>query len=66
MPMQISLEKEHQCQAIEHAYSVSIQTLKIDNRRGWFWHHIENINTLEEKVSCHEIKFCPYCGQILD
>jgi hypothetical protein len=44
---------------------VFIQTLLIDNRRGWFWHHVEHLNTLKEKVACHEIKFCPYCGQEL-
>lgn len=66
MPVQLSLEKEHKCKAIKDSCSVFIQTLPIDNRRGWFWHHVEHMNTLKEKVSCHEIKFCPYCGQNLD
>ena len=66
MDVQISFEKEHQCHATESQSCVFIQTLPINNRRGWFWHQIEHMNTLEEKVTCHEIKFCPYCGQKLD
>lgn len=65
MPVQISLEREHKCKAIKDSRRVFIQTLLIDNRRGWFWHHVEHLNTLKEKVACHEIKFCPYCGQEL-
>ncbi|WP_021170159.1 hypothetical protein SOV_22760 [Sporomusa ovata DSM 2662] len=66
MPVQVSFEKEHKCKAIENIECVFIQTLLIDNRHGWFWHHIEHMNTLEEKIICHEIKFCPYCGHELD
>jgi len=51
--------KAHKCKSIRNIDCVFIQTL---NGQGWFWHHVENLN----KVTCHEIKFCPYCGQELE
>jgi len=60
-----TLEREHKCKAIESIDCVSIQTLQINGQRGWYWHLFEHMNTLKEKVSCHEIKYCPYCGQEL-
>lgn len=56
--------KSHKCKAIESIDCVLIQTL--NNRQGWFWHFIESLNTLKEKVECHEIKFRPYCGKDLE
>ncbi len=65
MAVQVTLAKEHKCKTIEGIDFVFIQTLNINEKPGWYWHFIEQPNTFDEKISCHEIKFCPYCGQEL-
>lgn len=63
MSCEITLERVHKCEKMNKCDTIFIQTLK--NQTGWFWHFVENKNTLKERVHCHEILACPYCGEIL-
>lgn len=64
MSVKITLEREHKCAALKNIDCVFIGSANWGQR--WLWYHVENLNTLKEKTTCHEIKFCPYCGQELE
>lgn len=61
--VEITLEREHRCKVMEKCSTIYIQTLR--NQTGWFWHLVENQNTLKERVVANEIVYCPYCGEKL-
>ena len=61
--VEITLEKRHACKAIEDCDFAFIQTLI--NQKKWYLHFIENKNTIKERTYCHEITYCPYCGEKL-
>jgi len=56
-------EQHHRCKMIENCEPLSIQTVEGGKR----WLHCYTINggTRKERTECYEIKYCPYCGELL-
>jgi len=61
----ITRTREHKCQAIKNIDCVFIQNWGL----GWFLHHVENLNTLKERVIATRLSFartadksCRYTG----
>ena len=61
--VKLTMERHHECKAMESIDTLYIQTL--NGMKGWFWCFVEHKNTLKERVHCHEIQYCPYCGEKL-
>lgn len=62
----MSAEKIHQCKTLKNIDSVFIKILQTEHGLGWFWCFVENKDSHKEKTDCHEIQFCPYCGEKLE
>ena len=60
MSCELTVEKEHRCAAMQSCPDIFISSRGYGVK--WFWHFVENRNTLKERTSAHEIIFCPYCG----
>ncbi len=51
---------EHNCKIMETLDTIAINQRHFQGQKRWFWER-----ELKGKSTADEIKYCPYCGELL-